>query len=237
MYARRQMLPDNAPAHVFFRCHNRQYFLRPNFMKDYLIELWAKHKHRYGIKIYDFIIMDNHAHLLIKARTTANLGNFMRTVNSQLARKINRVFKRDSQALRERYKSPLISTISYLHKTMQYIWLNRYQVDPSSNPATDRYCSAAWHLNPEIYRKIKCKKESLPFLKALIDCDEDFHPKDRKKFVRDLLNQALGNLESLTAKIFTHSHTIGDEEAVSFRSQIFTSLRRIKQIIPAHIGA
>ena len=38
----------------------------------------------------------------------------MRTVNSQLARFINKFFDRDSQAIRERFKSPEITSDDYL---------------------------------------------------------------------------------------------------------------------------
>ncbi len=82
-----------------------------------------KYKKKYKIKIFEFILIDNHNHLLVKAALTEALGHFMRTVNSLLARHINKSFNRDSQAARERFKSPLISNMTYAHKTMQYICL------------------------------------------------------------------------------------------------------------------
>ena len=85
-------------------------FFKDEAVKTFLLFLWAKYKNQYGVKIFDFIIMDNHAHLLIKAESVEGLGHFMRNVNSQLARFINKVYNRDSQAIRERYKSPVITT-------------------------------------------------------------------------------------------------------------------------------
>ena len=126
MYARRDIIPENSIAHVFFRCHNRNFFFQNKDVKGYLLYLWAKYKTKYGIKIFEFCIMDNHAHLMIEAPSADHLGHFMRTVNSLLARYINRVFNRDSQAIRERYRSPIVGCGKYYRQLIQYIWTNLY---------------------------------------------------------------------------------------------------------------
>ncbi len=96
-----------------FGVTNREFFFAPSEIKNQTSATCCKYKERYGIKIFEFIIMDNHAHFVLRTPTATNLGYFMRTVESQLARTINRHFKRDSQAIRERYKSPLISNTKY----------------------------------------------------------------------------------------------------------------------------
>ncbi len=64
MYARRYIIMNKSFSHVFFRYHNRQFFFDKAVVKNFLLQLWAKYKKKYGVKIIDFIIMDNHAHLL-----------------------------------------------------------------------------------------------------------------------------------------------------------------------------
>ena len=113
MYPRRDILENNTYAHVFFRCHNRNFFFKNEDVKGYLLFLWSKYKTRYNIKIYEFCLMDNHIHMLVKAPSSEHLGHFMRLVNSLVARYINHVFDRDSQAIRERYKSPMVGTGRY----------------------------------------------------------------------------------------------------------------------------
>ncbi|MBP6218389.1 MAG: transposase [Oligoflexales bacterium] len=108
--------------------------------------LWAKYKNRYSIKIFDFIIMDNHIHMLVQTTRAEHLGHFMRTVNSQLARHINKFFDRDSQAIREIYKSPMITNVRYVQNVQQYIWLNRYKVN-KTRPDQDPFCSVSWRRN------------------------------------------------------------------------------------------
>ena len=89
MIPRSQIIENETYAHVIFRCHNRDFLLKPKEIKTALLNLWAKYKDKYEIKILDFIIMDNHAHLIVFVPDADHLANFMRTVNSQLARIVN----------------------------------------------------------------------------------------------------------------------------------------------------
>ena len=233
MHPRRQTLPNSSYSHVFFRTHNKQFLFKERHIKNRLLYLWAKYKHKYGIKIYEFIIMDNHCHLKVKARCTRQLGNFMRTVNSQIARFINYCSDRDSQAIRERYKSPLISCSRYGRKVMQYIWLNRYKAT-GSNPLKDPYCSASWRLNSDLYKYFAKNENDEALFEYLLDSDEDIYGDNPRRFVIDLLNEALGKLEEFDAKVFENSHTIGDNIAVKARTSILSAFRHEKNPWPSH---
>ena len=228
MYARRNLLQNNSFTHVFFRCHNRQFFFKDSTVKNFLLFLWAKYKKKYAIKIFEFAIMDNHAHLLVFADSVQQLGDFMRTVNSQLARFINKRLNRDSQAIRERYKSPLITNDIYLQRTMQYIWMNRYKAT-QRRPETDPYCSASWRIQPEIYKVISKTKEREEMLSCLIDSYELLPIVigiPIRRFVMDLLNAAISKMHELVSEVFENSHTIGDYESVRFRGEQLSAFRR-----------
>ena len=232
MIARRYIIPDKSYAHVFFRCHNRQFFLKPPEVKEFLIYLWAKYNKKYGIKIYEAIVLDNHAHFLIESPNSEALGNFMRVVNSQLARFINKYFKRDSQALRERFKSPLITTIRYFKQVMAYIWLNRFKVD-RLNPITDKYCSACWRCYPQILLNMSDSSEEKALLENLLDHQEAVHPtqpKAMRRVIREIIAQWTGNVETLSSSVNMSTHTIGDQQTLSYRGQLFQTLK--KETIP-----
>ena len=232
MYARKQILPNKSCSHIFFRCHNRQHFLEKKEVKEFLIHLWAKYKRKYHIKIYDFIIMDNHCHLLVRAENTADLGHFMRNVNSQLARLINKVYSRDSQAIRERYKSPVVTSNRYFIGLMQYIWMNRYKVN-GLDPKVDRYCSASWRLYPHIAAGFATKRCDVHLLSKLLDDYPDHlfsgnSIQNLKRVIRDLLTYAMANLRDFESKIFENSHTIGDRYAVAYRGEYLSSFARLR---------
>ncbi len=118
--------------------------------------------------------------------------------------------------------------MTYAHKTMQYIWFNRYKINSSNNPIKDPYCSAAWRINPLTISKINISDEEKLTLVNLLDSDDYIYPKKIIKFVRDLIYSAMGRLMDLNNASLTHGHTIGDREAVKFRSELLSSFRRLK---------
>jgi len=227
MYARRNILRNKSYSHVFFRCHNREFFLKNEQVRDYLLFLWAKYKQKYKVNLYEFNIMDNHAHMLVYVENVEYLGHFMRTVNSQLARYINLLENRDSQAIRERYKSPLITSERYMLQTMQYIWLNRYMVD-HQNPDSDPYCSVAWRLGLPVIQHITKDEEKQKLLASLLDQYPEFDSDEKsfRRFVRDLLNAALSKAETFLDSVFENIHTIGDEIDVIFRGELLSAFHR-----------
>ena len=228
MYARKQIIGGQEFTHVFFRCHNRQFLMAPFEVKLYFLLKLAKYKKRYGMEIFEFNLMDNHIHMLTRPPSAEALGNFMRTVNSQLARYINKTFKRDSQAIRERYKSPTIGNSRYLHRVMQYIWLNRYK-ETGRRPETDPFCSASWRLNENIVNKLTSNPKQQAALKGLLDPYEKLPlpiGHSVKHFIRSTIEKGIAELKELTAKVFEHGHTIADAEAITYRSELLSASRR-----------
>lgn len=230
MYPRRLVLQSGSLTHVFFRCHDRNMFFKDEPVKAFLLLLWAKYKNHYGIKIFDFIIMDNHAHMLVKTESAEALGHFMRTVNSQLARFINSYHNRDSQAIRERYKSPVITNTHYFNQVRSYIWLNRYRIDKSSDPSKDLFCSASWHLLDNPAKLIGFSKDQLSFFNNFLEPHPDApvssDPKRRRKFFRNLITAAISVIVEFETHILCHGHTIGDKEAVNYRGEVLSASTR-----------
>lgn len=227
MYPRRLIIADRSYAHVFFRCHNKSHLFKPKEIKLLMLTLWAKYKDKYRIKIFDFIIMDNHAHLIVQAESAEHLGHFMRTVNSQLALAINAYFDRDSQAIRERYKSPVITNSRYLVKVIEYVWFNRYKVS-RLRPDRDMFCSASWRLNPKMINLITDKSEARKLLSGLLDSYRHLPIAvgSVRKFVRKVILEALSSMSPLSPAVYENSHTIGDQLDVGFRAELLSAFRR-----------
>jgi REP element-mobilizing transposase RayT len=205
--SRRNIVAENSFVHITWRCLNREFFIKNESIKDYILVVWKKFKAKYGIKIYEFAIMDNHVHLLIKAPNAEKLGDFMRVANSQIARRINKIFKRESHALHERYKSPLITTDSYFVNTMGYIWFNHFRAT-GKRPEDYIYCSLFYR-----FRGIKL---------SLLDNYDDLpigslakkHP---QRFVHNLLSEFKARAYTFVPEIFEHVHTIGPAESLKER--------------------
>ena len=184
-------------------------------IKKYIITTWTKYAKRHGIKFYDFAILDNHAHALIKARSAKSLGNFMRTTNSLIARKVNFVLKRDSHALRERYKSPMITTEEYLINTIGYIWFNIYRatkIDPRNYP----YCSLYFRISGEPLSLLSSYKD-LGIVKS--ENEIEFVEDHFQKLFKE--EQGLKSQHSFDDAVYEHTHTIGTESTKAARETYF----------------
>jgi len=201
---RKLILHDDCFAHITFRCLNREYYFAPKKIKDYLMEIWETYAPEYGLKWIDHIIMDNHAHILIYINKVEDLSNFMRTTNSLLSKKINQVFDRDGHALKERFKSPLITSESHFYNCIGYVWLNRYRIKKES-PQDFKYSSLYYR-----HRGIK-NKLLTPYSEFGLT-----EPDKEKKFVRKHLANVMKTL--LDKEIFEHSHTIGTLSEVLSRN-------------------
>ena len=77
------------------------------------------------------------------------------------------------------------------------------------------------------------ENDDIEIIKSLLDMDEHIYPEKIERFVRDLLNAALGNISSGIFKDMIHDHTIGDTDSVSFRSELLNSFRRQKNPRPS----
>ena len=212
MIPRRHIIDNPSYAHVIFRCHNREFLFEPEAIKIKLLKLWAKYSSKYAVSIVEFVIMDNHAHLLVDTRNAECLGRFMRTVNSQIARFVNNHFQRDSQVIRERYKSPVITNDHYFVRTQQYIWLNRFRVN-GRRPEYDKFCSASWRLNPDLFKRFGNTDDELQQLGTLLKSYR-YVPSPPNipfsRYVQNLINAAIGKESSFASSTFENSHTVGD---------------------------
>ena len=232
MTPRKIIFTDKSMAHVFFRCHNKSMFLQPNSIKNYFLDLLAKYKDPYRIKIFDFAILDNHVHLFLWAPNARCLGDFMRTVESLLARRINKVFERDSQALRERYKSPIVCGYKYGLNLIKYIYANRYKVT-GVKPHLDYYCSAHWRMvkpHKAIENPSNADETRSNRLSRLLDhyTDPDINEASKRGgFIESLVSELSSTLDDyLNSKIFSSSHTIGDSKTMDYRTEVIRAFRR-----------
>ena len=227
MYSRRQIVEENSYAHVTFRCLNREFLFKADEVKQFIILSWFRYFKRYGIKIFAFIVMDNHAHMVVQTPGPEELGHFMRTVNSQIARFVNKFYDRDSHALKERYRSPVISNDVYMRRTLQYVWLNRYKID-GKDPKLDPYCSLSWKMHPKIFQRIFCKYKRAEHLDSLLTSLKKLPVPYLETYreLQNLLNEARSKIASLTKEIFQNCHTIGDEAVVKYRSEYLSASQK-----------
>jgi REP element-mobilizing transposase RayT len=228
MISRRTIIRGKNYVHAIFRCHNRDMLLSSDSVKRQLVLLWAKYRIKYGIKIIEFIIMDNHAHLILHTPDCDAIANFMRTCNSQLAKMINIEYERDSQAIKERYKSPVIYGKKYFYRVIKYVWMNRVKVDGKHNALKDPYNSVSWRLSGKVPHFGFESSDQALINHMLADYGSfDLHlPKDIPHLLRSLYEAALKEIKEILLYNFDIGHTIADQKTTDYRTELIRSFGR-----------
>lgn len=103
--------------------HNEDIFRDEQDYKMYL-ELLKKYKEQYGFKLFTFIFLPNHLHLLIELKEGISISDIMHDLNSNYTKYFNGRYERKGHLFQERYKLVLLEKESYLLALSSYIHLN-----------------------------------------------------------------------------------------------------------------
>ena len=207
--ARKNILHDKSIAHITWRCHNRQFYLQSEEIKTFVYKTLLTCKKIHQIKIIEYVFMSNHIHLLVGIKDRKRMSDFMRHANSIIARKINAVFEKRSQAIEDRYKSPVIQDEGYCLNTISYIWSNptRAGIVPSGKPE-DYYWSSLYRRSRGLIDPLVDGYHEIEKLVGYLPCGT----KSAQRFSRELLNRSMDENPFLTPEIYESLHSIGSDE-------------------------
>ena len=206
--ARRDIIYDECVTHTFYKCHDGSFYFKDDAMKQEVLEALVKGAQRYGIPVFDWVIMSNHIHLMTFVERAMNYSNFMRYTNRLIAGIVNKSLKKTGQVIQDRYRSPVIQDESYCINTVGYIWLNPYKANMlgGKNPATYRFSS--------LFYKYNGLKDPLstPYseLKKLIGFDI-LQGKKLQRFTREHITRLIQSGADFSDELFENLHSIGSE--------------------------
>ncbi len=118
---------EGALYHVIIRGNNREFVLSEDKWKRKYLELIIKYKERYGFKLYAYVIMDNHVHLLIEVNYVP-LSKIMQGIQQVFTQSYNRANKRTGHVFEQRYKAILCDKDQYLLMLVRYIHQNPVRI-------------------------------------------------------------------------------------------------------------
>jgi REP element-mobilizing transposase RayT len=114
---------EGALYHVIVRGNNKSYiFDNENDKLEYLKRV-KKYKEKYKSKIYAFVIMDNHVHLLMEVSKTP-LSKIMQLIQQTYTQYYNKKYNRTGHVFEQRYKAILCNKDEYLLALIRYIHKN-----------------------------------------------------------------------------------------------------------------
>jgi len=134
---------DGALLHMYWQCtnHNKQYLLENDDLKDLYLELVAKYKKQYNIKLLDFALMGNHQHLLVRISTVMKFSRFLQSLHTAFARRVNNHYGNTGAVVENRVKVSVVEETDEAIITVQrYLALNRWNCAERTLPRDYRYC-------------------------------------------------------------------------------------------------
>jgi putative transposase len=117
----------SAVYHITCRGNDRKNIFSDNTDRNKMIEILAESAKTYKVKLFSYVLMDNHFHLLMETQN-GNLSEFMRQFNIRYTGYYNRRHKRIGHLYQGRYKSILVDKEAYLSVLSRYIHLNPVKV-------------------------------------------------------------------------------------------------------------
>jgi REP element-mobilizing transposase RayT len=114
---------ENAIYHVIVRGNNREAVFTSDEQKRKYLSMLADYKRRYDFELCAYVIMNNHAHLLIKVKSLP-LAKIMQGLQQRYTQYYNHHFHRTGHVFEQRYKAFLCTNDSYLITLLCYIHQN-----------------------------------------------------------------------------------------------------------------
>ncbi|MGR8953686.1 MAG: transposase [Gammaproteobacteria bacterium] len=209
------------PQHIVQRGNNRQpiFFHEDDYgvYLEYLCEALVKN----NCRLYAFVLMTNHVHLLALGETSSGVSSLMQSVGRRYVRYVNGLYRRTGTLFEGRFKSSLVDSECYLLTCMRYIELNSVRAGMVTKPEDYRWSSHQHHIavntidwlsEPEEYHRLAA------------------NPKARALAYQELFKQAFSAHE--IEAIRTHLNKGCVLASAKFQDEIEAILQRRTKIVP-----
>ena len=134
-----------ADYHVTAKINRGEFALEPIAIKEMFLQTIKRAKKKYSFKLKNFVLMDNHIHLLIKPEKGENLSKIMQWILSVFAKCYNKYFQLKGHVWYDRFRSKIIENFQQLLATFRYICNNPVKADMVENPEEYLY-GALWFI-------------------------------------------------------------------------------------------
>lgn len=121
-----QLNAESASLHLMWRCHNKEYYLRPPAMKSLYMQTLSEGLKKHNlVKIHSYCVMDNHYHQSTSYETSSEfLSQYMRYAHGLFGSRYNKIHKRSGKVAESRPKTSLIENTEHDIRVHFYIEAN-----------------------------------------------------------------------------------------------------------------
>jgi len=143
-HRQRPALSSATPVHCSLRTVKSVPRLRQRRVYDAIRRVLVRFLGQLGFRIVHLSIQHNHLHFLVEAASKARLTSGMQSLAINLARAINKVFRRIGKVFAFRYHATQVKTDRYARNVLAYVLNNwrHHNEDRRTNAAFDVYSTA-----------------------------------------------------------------------------------------------
>jgi putative transposase len=138
---------EGAFYHVITRGNQRQKIFKDEEDYRQYLEIVSRYKDLYKFRLYAYVLMNNHVHLLIETGETP-LSKILQGINQSYTCRFNRKYKTVGHLFQGRYKAILCDRDSYLHSLVKYIHLNPVRARVVKTPEEYEWSSHSAYIKP-----------------------------------------------------------------------------------------
>lgn len=134
---------QNAVYHITIRGNNKQSILKDNEDKGLFLDSLGKFKVRFKFRLYAFVLMNNHVHLVIETDHEVNISKIMQAVALSYSVKFRKKYPYSGHVWQGRFKSNIIDDDRYILECINYIHNNPVRAGMVSKP--EDYFWSSYH--------------------------------------------------------------------------------------------
>jgi putative transposase len=114
----------SVPYHIISRGNNREPVFQEKEDFEKYMEICRRYKDQYEFKLYHWVLMNNHVHLLIETKESSSLSKVMQGINLAYTIWFNRKKGKVGHLWQDRYRSAVVEKDNYLLECGRYIERN-----------------------------------------------------------------------------------------------------------------
>jgi len=157
-HRKRPLLSKRHPVHVSLRTVKAIPRLRQRHVYEAIRRVLIRFLGKLGFQICHLSIQHNHIHFLVEAAGKRMLSRGMQSLAINLARELNKVFRRKGKVFAFRYHATQIKTDRYARNVLAYVLNNwrRHNEDVRANsklqfdPYSSAYSFHGWTVEPRV---------------------------------------------------------------------------------------
>lgn len=176
--------------HVIARGNNKEYIFKESIDKGYFIKQLKECTTVMGYKVYGYVLMDNHYHIIIQT-LDKKLQEIMHQINNKYSKYFNGKYKRVGHVFQGRYKAVLVQDERYMLKLLRYVHQNPVRAGLCKLVEDYRWSSDIY------YRKSINSFVNTKVIYEMVDKDTKSAVQKYKEFMDELEEENYSKLDTI----------------------------------------